>query len=354
MILYSQKIIAFVNDAKSVLKEILENEMSLKVSRDRFFFEGSTYPIHIVIYERKNVLGFFNPQFYEIGLNQLLMNANLETLKNILRHEIAHYLTHLRFGSYSASHGPEFNNLCRGYGWGTEVSKSNICLEKISSHEIDKGILRKVEKLMALSASSHQNEAEMAILKTQELLLKHNLDGSSLEPTSFVLVRICEQKRKTSKMEAIARILETFFVSIVYHKVPQGIFLEILGEKENVEVAQYVATVLETELETLWDKTPLLIGKRAKNSFFFGIAKGYCERIERQKTQLTKESTTALVVCEGKLLCARKMAYQRLSTKRSSSSFLSEATFLGQKAGHGLNIAPALRGSKSNDLKLLS
>ena len=341
MILYSEKIITFIKGAKKALKEILENEVRLRVFRDRFYFGSYSYPIHIVIYQSKNVLGYFNAPFYEIGINEVLLNAPLDELKNILRHEMAHYLTYIKYGSDPMPHGDEFNECCKKYGWGKEVSKSSICVEKLKIDTKKEAVFRKVQKLMALSTSRSKNEAEIAMLKSRELLLKQNLSSTPFEEAPFVLLRVFKQKRKTAKMDAIAKILETFFVSVVYHKVSDGIYLEILGEKASVEVAVYVANVLDIEFEKLWERAPLK-GKIAKNSFFIGIAKGFCDKVQFEKNEIKN----ALMVVEGKLSHAKQLAYKRLSSVTSALKSSHEASQLGQKAGRDLKIHPAVGCSK--------
>ena len=83
-------------------------------------------------------------------------------------------------------------------------------------------------------------------------------------------------------MDAIAAILATFFVSIVYNRGKEFIYLEILGSPVNAEIAEYVANVLQGELDRLWKDTPLQ-GAVARNSFFRGLAKGYCQRSRRSR-----------------------------------------------------------------------
>ena len=154
-------------------------------------------------------------------------------------------------------------------------------------------------------------------------------------------------------MDAIGKILETFFVSIVYHKAKDGVYLEIIGEKVNIEIAEYVAKILEFELETLWKNTQGLVGARAKNSFFMGVAKGYCDKIESLKNSYPKETEQALLVVRSKLLKAKALVYKRLSSVPSATSNCMEASLLGQKAGKNLSINPAIHQSQKGKPKSL-
>lgn len=344
MIIYSKKIIAFVSDIKNIIKDILVNEVHLKVVGNRFYNKKQTisYPIHIAIYHSKGVLGYFDSSFYELGFNECLKFAQEDLLKNIIRHELAHYLTFIERGNVAQPHGPEFKECCEKLMWGEEVYRASICLENRSEGQEESSVLRKVKKLMALGSSSNKNEQEQAVIKSQQLLLKHNIEPKYVEGDEevYFLKRIMKQGKKTAKMCAIGRILETFYVSIVYHRASDGTYLEILGDKVGVEIAEYVAGVLNIELENFWEQTP----KPAhKNSFFLGIAKGYCHKIENLKKDYSIDVNTALIVVEKKLCEARNMAYKILSNTRSSGKYCGKSSAMGEQIGKQLNIHPAIQ-----------
>ncbi|HSX13535.1 MAG TPA: DUF2786 domain-containing protein [Chlamydiales bacterium] len=340
-------------EIKKIIKHILANEVRLKVAGNRFYYKQHSYPIHIAIYHGRAVLGYFDSSFYELGFNECLMKVRHEQLENVIRHELAHYLTFIEKGHVLHTHGSEFKECCQRLNWGEEVSKASICLESRDGLKQEKSaIYRKIQKLMALGSTSSKNEAEQAITKSQQLLLKHNIEPKYLENDEevFFLIRVMKQKKKTAKMCAIGRILETFFVSIVYHRASDGTYLEILGEKVNVEIAEYVANVLDLELENLWEQARQ--NGLIKNSFLLGIAKGYCNKIEELKKGHSKEITNALVRVEKKLMDAKAMAYLNLSYSKSAAKYCSKSFAFGEQMGKKLNINPALQ--KSSDLRLLN
>lgn len=356
MLVYSQKILKFISFIKSTIKEILAEELKLKVVKDRFYTAGNRYhyPIKVVIYNNQSMLGYFNADFYELGFHERLMYANKEQLCNIIRHELAHYLTFLNYGYEVKPHGWAFNNFCQSVGWGEEVSAATIRLEE-DAHSFNAEIsstFRKIQKLMALATSSNPNEAELAMIKSQQLLLKHNVELESVslsseEDEKIFLKRILEQRKADAKMQAIARILHTFFVNTVYTHAKDFICLEIAGSFVNLEIAEYVANVLQDELDRLWDQTkklhPYLKGVVAKNSFFHGIAKGYCDKIEALKHSYSQDIANALVVIENKLLDAEAMIYTGLKRTRSTRKHCPNSAALGEKAGKQLNFNPALQ-----------
>lgn len=353
MIVYSNKIIQFIHELKHAIKNVLFNEIRLKVFGDRFYDKTGkcSYPIKAVIFNNKSMLGYFNGEFYELGFHECLMHTSKKQLLDIIRHELAHYMIFIQYGTTTTPHGAPFKEFCLQMGWGEEVYKASTCLD--GGQEVvnieESSILRKIQKLMALSKSSNPNEAEQAIIKSRQLLLKHHMDSKYIggeAEEKMILKRILKQKKENAKMRSIASILQTFFVNTVYHRSEDHTYLEILGSADNIEIAEYVACVLQNELENLWyhaKKYAHLHGTIAKNSFFLGIAKGYCNKIQAYKRTYGSDEMNALMVIEKKLVDAKSMVYQRLRQSTSQGSYCGKSTALGEKMGHKLTINPAIK-----------
>jgi len=364
MFIYSKNIIRFINEIKCVITDVLSREVGLEVKRDRFYdrYKFNSYPIKVEIYNNKRMLGYFDSEFYELGFHESLLHANREQLRNVIRHELAHYVMFITYGKAFDPHGAEFRQLCQQMRWGEEVYRATFYLDKeanVAGLE-ESNILRKVQKLMALATSSNENEAEQAMIKSQQLLLKHNIEfrdlGESIDEDRVILKRIMKQPKENAKMRSIARVLETFFVSVVIHRSDEFTYLEILGKSVNVEIAEYVAKVLEAELDKLWNKAQKeanLKGMVAKNSFFLGISKGYCIKIEALKRSHRTEEKNALLIIEKQLVDAKEMVYKRLTSSRSNGRYCPESSALGEKMGKQLSINPAInRNGKNSDLML--
>ncbi|MBS0628338.1 MAG: DUF2786 domain-containing protein [Verrucomicrobia bacterium] len=364
MFICSKKIMRFVREIKWIIKEVLFKEVGLRVVNDRFYDKlgWNSYPISVVIYNHKTMLGYFDAAFYELGFHERLMHVSKKQLYDVIRHEIAHYITFINCEEVKEPHGPEFRGFCAKMGWGEEVYRATLCLEEelVGSCVEELDVLRKIQKLLALTTSSNQHEAEQAMIKSQQLLLKHNIDSKYIEvdeEEKMVFKRILKQKKQDAKMRAIAIILETFFVDVVYNRATDGICLQILGSSVNVQIAEYVAEVLQGRLDDLWLKAKDehdLKGLIAKNSFFLGVAKGYCNKINFLKKSYQPDVTNALVVMEEKLSEAKSLLYTRLSSSKSQAGYCSESSKLGEAAGSQLNINPALRGSSKNSGQLIS
>lgn len=358
MILYSKKIVRFIDEIHCAIKEIISKEIRLKVGYSRFYDRRQkvSYPINVVIYNNRPELGYFDPNFLELGFHERLMYVSKEQLHHVIRHELAHYMVFVSHGEGVPHHGVEFRQFCQGLGWGEEVYRATMCLEGgDTAAPEESAIFRKVQKLMALATSSNKNEAEQAMIKSQQLLLKHNIESTYIEnDEKVVLKRIMKRKKVDAKVRSIGKILETFFVSIVYNRAGEYTYLEILGEPVNVEIAEYVAVVLDAELDRLWDETRVeakLKGAVAKNSFFLGLAKGYCDKIQALKREYNSDTAKALLVIEKQMTLAKEMAYPRLSSVKTSGGYCPNSSAIGEKLGRLLNINPAIStGSNSGTL----
>lgn len=362
MIVYSTKIINFIKEIKFTIKDFLSKEVRLKVAGERFYDhkQRASYPIKVVIYNNKSMLGYFDPHFYELGFHECLMHSSQKQLHDIIRHEIAHYITFINYGDKVQSHGMEFKTFCQKMLWSEEVSKATYCLDGgiSASNPEESSVFRKIQKLMALTNSSNKNEAEQAMIKSQQLLLKHHIESKYIEEEleeKLFLKRILKQKKENAKMRCIATILETFFINVIYVRTGDFTCLEILGNAVNIEIAEHVAAVLHGELDNLWNAAKQqanLKGMIAKNSFFLGLAKGYCNKINALKREYNNDTTHALLVIEKKLLDARSMVYPKLSSIKRSANYCGKSSALGESMGKNLHINPAINKS-SNILKEL-
>lgn len=359
MIIYDQTSIAFIRRSEEVLKEILQS-LGFEVRTTRFVFKKHLYPMSVVVFEGGTDLGHFNANYFQIALNRrLIYQAKDSVLRDILKHELAHYLTFLEHGVVQP-HGPEFHKTCRYYGFPDEIAFATMNLDLANSEkegDIDsERVLEKVKKLLQLAQSSNTHEAELATLKANALLLRHNLDHLKLESNDepIYLDRVLIQKRKDAKITAVYDMLKHFIVKPVISYGRGTCCLEVSGSLTNVKLAVYIANFLDREFEHLWEKTKAdhkLRGLRAKNSFFLGIAKGFEEKMKESKAQFTSSEQKALLVVEKDLSSRTKIIYRSLSSTRSGNSIDSHAGALGVQSGKNLSIRQGVEG-KSKGLYL--
>lgn len=344
MRVYSSTLNAFTSRLKTETKEILKNEMGFSVKRSRFLFNGYLYPFSIVAFESPDKLGYFNHDNFQIGINKnLVYLAKPEVIKNILRHELAHMVVHINHGNDIQAHGVDFRNTCKQYGWGEDVYKAYADLQKENSlnsaPEFEK-ILSKVKKLLKLAQSANAHEATLATAKANELLMKYNLEhitDNDSEEEEVCVKSIYESKRSNVQMSALYEILEHFYVQPVFNRGQKKAYLEVIGTRTNVEMADYIAKFLVNEFQRLYKRSGLK-GAAAKNSFIRGIAEGFSEKIKTQKDQ-SPALKQELIRLDKVLKSQVSMVYSRMGSSSSSASKNDlQARAMGKAAGASLSI----------------
>lgn len=354
MIIFDQTSIAFIQRAQDMLREIL-SEIHIPVKTSRFLFKGYLYPIKVVVFEGSD-LGHFNIGFYQIGLNKkLIYLAKDSVVRDILKHELAHYLTSIQFGDVQP-HGPEFKQTCRQFGFPDEVSLSKINIDEANISKqgdlVSERVLEKVKKLLQLAQSSNTHEAELATMKANALLLRHNLDHiENHDDEPLFMERVLVQKRKDAKMSAIYDILRHFLVKPVISFGKGVCCLEITGTLTNVKLAVYIVSFLSQEMDHLWDMAKAeygLQGLRSKNSFFLGMAKGFDQKMSASKQDLSPEDQRSLVIVEKNLDKKIRTIYGRLSSSRSEHNPDERAGAVGIMKGKNLTIRQGVETSSKN------
>lgn len=370
MLLYSATINAFTGKVKKLAIKIMNEEMGMAFNKTRFLWRGYYYPLHFVLFEDPQKLGYFSPGNFQLGLHKKLMYlAHDEVLKNIIRHELAHmYCSLIYEEQYQElfSHGAEFQKICKDFGWGVEVSKaySNLEFENqlYSPDTSFEKVKAKVEKLLALADSDNPHEAAAATFKANNLLLKYNL--KNLAATDQGEVESCVKmvfraKKMNSTLNALYDILQYFYVQPVFNRTREGVGLDVVGSRLNVEMADYITKYLAAEFELLWNRAkkedPKMKGLKKKNNYILGIASGFTAKLKNERQILKKVSSSSreLITIENNLIQQVRLAFPRLSRQASSSgSFDSNARSKGQRDGSSLSIRPGV--SQGNRGRLLT
>ncbi len=361
--IYSQATQSFILVCLKLLKEIMEKEMGITFLRTRFIYKKCRYPISIVVFERKNDLGFFLPGKFQIGINKCLMySAKTFLLKNVIRHELAHFFTSLDYGDDEPAHGEKFRSTCIRFSWDKDVQAAHVHVSETNdSREGDlasEKIISLVKKLLALSSSSNPHEAQLATVKANSLLLRHNISLIDRDEDETCVATAWSGKRLGAKQHAVHEILTTFFVIPVYSQGRRYSSIDVTGTRTNVDIAVYVANFLDTKLELLYLEAkkinPSFKGMISRNSFFKGIAKGYIAHIETLKCHASEEESRALIKIGDDLKRRENLVYPRLgSFSIASNSHNSAALSAGTKAGKNLTIHPGISNIKAEKVFLL-
>jgi len=368
LLLYSATINAFTGKVKKLARIIMNEEMGMAFNKTRFLWRGYYYPLHFVLFEDPTKLGYFSPGNFQLGLHKRLMYlAHDEVLQNIIRHELAHMDCSLIYGKQAnifSPHGNEFRKICTDFGWGPEVYKAyaNLKFENhlYSSDANFEKVKLKVEKLLALAASDNPHEAQAATLKANDLLLKYNLKNLEYnDEIETCVTMVFHAKKMNSTLNALYEILQYFYVQPVFNRNREGVSLDVVGTRLNVEMADYIAKYLASQFGLLWDKIkkddPSMKGLKKKNNYILGIAAGFTQKLKNERNLIKKGDYSArdLMVMEQNLVQQVKLAFPRLSRQSGSAgSFDHNARTKGQQAGNALSIHPGV--SQGNQGHLLS
>lgn len=353
MFIYDETSLAFIQKSETFLKEILQ-QCGITVGKSRFLFERYWFPINVVVFEGKE-LGHFNAPYLQIGLNRkLIYLAKDSVLRDILKHELAHYLTYILFKEVRP-HGPEFKAVCERFGFPSEVAEATMNLDESNLSKegdiVSERIVEKVKKLLMLAQSSNAHEAELATIKANELLLRHNIDSIKDRPEPIYMDRLLMRKRKDTKIGAIYSILKHFIVRPVISQGRNSCCLEVSGSLTNVKLAGYIAEFLDRELDNMWEDAKKefgLQGLQAKNSFYLGVAEGFDKKMKLAKQAFSESDQKALVLVEKKLDIDTRAIYRRLSASRSGHQTDYAANSVGHSKGLSLTIRNAVEGRGKN------
>ena len=287
-----------------------------------------------------------------------MYTAKTDVIKNILRHELAHFLTALHYGYDVPAHGWKFKEVCKKYGWGEDVQAAQGDIQS-ENNEIEgdipsEKIITKIKKLMSLAQSDNQHESELATAKANQLLLQHNLKRVThlefeKERNTYVK-NILDSKQINAKMSAIFEILSTFYVRPIFHQGVGVVYIQVIGKRENVELADYVGQFLNRELERLWQincKKWHLSGNREKKWFMLGVAKGYKEKIRQYTEPIIKANGKDMALLQEDLDESTRLVHPHLgSVRHSRSNPSTRSGQIGHKAGSNLSINPAIKTQK--------
>ncbi len=232
------------------------------------YFKDSMRLPSLELSSTEGVLGKWKGSYHRhlsISIN-LISNYTWEYVQEVLYHEMAHqYVEEVLGIREELPHGEAFKRICLENGidhtatgdiqsW-AEKRKSNSTISS-ENHKV----LDKVHKLLALAQSPNEHEAQNAMTKAHEFLLKHNLSLLDMQTKwNYIHKQIGEVGRRNPIKTIISAIITRFFfVEAIWtfgydqHKDQSGQVLEIYGTPENVEMAEYVYDYLQNISEFLW------------------------------------------------------------------------------------------------------
>ena len=342
----------------------------------------------IRIIDRTGLWGSWDPNTRTICISRKLIETHSwDAVLEVLKHELAHMIVNEEYNIPDHTHGDSFKRAAKSIGASSWASASDADLEQIKPgfktralSEEDEKLLKRAQKLLALAESCNENEAFLAMKRVRELYSRYNLEKLSSAQSQDYEYRIINKgkKRIPQHHSMIASILTShFFVEVVYSSIydakQQTSFkvLELIGTKQNVELAEYVFDFLENNLQILWENyrirhTDNLM--RAKRSFYLGVLSGFDEKLSKEASISSPSgqrwsvadsscaSTKALIrTADLELRSFVANRHPKLVTKGWRSSYSDPRSFdEGKSEGQKLSLSRPITSQSSGETQYLT
>lgn len=243
---------------------------------------------------------------------------------------------------------------------------------------VSDSVLSKIKKLLALSGSSNQHEAELALMHAKRIAAENDVDmtliqilGRSSEKEEIIKNEgISLGNRKSITQKYVSWILQDHFgVKIIYNGCRQlGMRMVLIGKKDKIAIAEHVQSFLNHEFLKLWRNYYATSGcdLTARDSYLAGLHRGLSEKLEQEQKNVesekldglaadTRNSYALMVVSEGERL---KNAIQKFypTLKKATKTvfrgeFSEDAMRSGIVAGGKISLRPAIgQGAQSMQL----
>jgi hypothetical protein len=284
----------------------------------------------------------------------------------VLKHEVAHQMVTDLYG-LTEKHGRTFKLCCDHLCVSPQVRAASGPLprdiaswrEPPEGAETDK-LLARAEKLLALAASSNENEASLAMQRVRELYARHNLESAQRTP-DFVActVTLGKQRFEAHESRIVSLLIEHFFVRALFVDSfdPETLrpvkAFELMGTRENVAMAEYVFHFLRNTLDALWRRHRAATGTPARNrrDYLLGVVAGFKSRLMAQGAETAATERALLRVADQRTEAYYRKRHPRIVTRSAGVGLKDpDAYQKGKDAGarltlhRGVSEAPASRG----------
>lgn len=274
----------------------------------------------------------------------------------VLKHEMAHqFVDEILRVKGEGPHGRAFRRVCEERSIDGRAVESEGPPE--GSQTRGRGLLDRVEKLLALAGSDNQHEAEAAMQRAQALMQEHNLDvfrRTSMRRYGFMQLGV-PKGRIYEPARQIALILSGhFFVDSIWVSAfnaatgRRGWVLEVCGTDENLVIAEYVHGFLWDTAERLWrahKKEHGIRSQRDRRRFHTGVMRGFAEKLGRGR--VAAEARGMVWMRDADLLAYLRARHPHIRTVRRSGERAGAALEAGRAAGRRVVLSKAIHTTRN-------
>lgn len=322
----------------------------------------------------KEKLGHYDELRSTLSISaELIMSQPWQVVLEILKHEMAHQYVAC-YDILEPPHSAGFQRACTLLDVAPWARSASIKIPSTDSLELtddEKKFHRRIEKLLALSASSNQHEAELALQRAHELMKDFQLQYVT-EVDKDICERYINHKRKKIHLyeSFLASLIHRHFsVQIVYTDLYDALkncsykVIELIGTRVQVLQAEHVYWFIHNNLASYWDQfrknyqgpSHRLKGFRAKNSFYQGIINGFDEKLSsksrKQHSSDIDHNKYELIQTQIDTAVDRyvRNRYPRLVKLSRGRCYRREDIYEhGKEKGRDLSVHPGLHKNSSN------
>ena len=298
----------------------------------------------------------------------LLLRYPRGAVVEVLRHEIAHQCVSeaMRADRPGNAHGEEWKRACRILGCRDSATS---CDEALAERNLPESslVLNRVRKLLAhgRDETTTPAEAKTFLAKARALLLKHQLDPVDVEPGA-PSERVWVQRpvgklfrRLPGYYHTLGNLLQehylVHYIQVWYNphdRRSRRTGVELFGEPDKVDVAEYVGHQLLTQGEMEWKRTRPRLRDPNKRSFMSGLFEGYAESLRADEPDLSRDQRALIRLDADRRDAAYRRAY-RVREFRGTGVGSAASHSAGQERGRRLRIRSGLAGNKAPPIRRL-
>lgn len=320
--------------ARALLRPI-EKEVQSKAFKYFGITSELYYGLFFAHMQNEGKLGAFIPSDQIIILSEELLDYPVSVIKNVYLHECAHAIDYL-FNPNMTGHSPFFREICEKLGIEKGFEKARLkedLASKVKARE-------KLDKLMALSSSSFENEALVALEKARKLIEKAALSEEDTDEEKIYRVDVYEKKRISTYILYITIIVsENTGIFFVKNHNGETVTMRGYGSLEQCESAlylfDYLLSALENEVKRLRKQ-----GKNiSKDSFMVGAYRAIKDKSASSESTAvvrsiqieTKEKAKRIAFKDSSLHTTRSKIHLDSASFSSGSSFGKELDLSGER-----------------------
>ncbi len=298
----------------------------------------------------------------------LLQDCQWARVREVLAHEMAHQYAHEVLGALDeTAHGQAFRFTCKRMGISAHARGIPHGMEQQGQEpggqDVNSRIMRKIQKLLALARSPNEHEARLAAARAQRLMLEYNLEQCDMaDPRSYHARQLGPVKGRFQAHEKILAGLLTrfFFVEGIWlqgfntERGITGLYLEIVGTRENLDMAQWVYDFLLETGERLWGEHKRRRGIRGnahRRRYLAGVMLGFQEQLQDQSGKNREEGL--IWVGDPGLQDFFQQRHPRTLRHRGPTIRVTEAWRDGMEAGRKIVLHRPVGAKPTSNGKLL-